>query len=88
MTTVTTEPNLLLEQCEAILRQNGIEPFGPRALRWTISGELDEAWLARADVERRIFGYPVVVEWLVGEHTVILTETIAFASVPFKAVAA
>lgn len=77
--------NPLLERCQMMLAENGIAPFTDRSLYWTVSGELGQEYLdpiREENVRLLIFGYPVEVEWLVGEQTVMLQENIAVGFVP------
>ena len=73
-------PEALAKVCADILQRNGIEPFGDRALHWLMPPELIERYMSR-DLKSRLFGYPVHMEFLLGESSIILMETIASARV-------
>jgi hypothetical protein len=73
--------------CLAILEANDIEPWPatqtePRALQWMLPPELIEALEVEEGVGLQLFGYPVVMEALLGDHTVALVETIALEEMP------
>lgn len=74
-------PDWLTETCRVMLEEKGIEPFGDRDLLWHMPPELIEDYFD-PNTSNMMFGYPVLMEVLLGERTVVLTETIAVRGVP------
>ena len=73
--------------CLAILAEAGIEPWPafiaePRAVQWFMPPELIEEVEPEDGVSLQMYGYPVVMEPMLGENTVALLETLSMREVP------
>ena len=72
--------NALFIACDAILRKGGVPRFGDGPYHWLVSSELIEEYLP-SSTELRIYGYRVHMEVMLGEHTVVLMQTVGVADV-------
>jgi hypothetical protein len=76
------EPKTILAVCDLLLQRNGIARFQRgTGYYWLLSGELMQD-LGRTKERPRIFGYPVREEWLIGEDSLYLMQTVDSAVVP------
>ena len=71
----------IVAACEKVLLHAGVEPFNKeRSLHWLMAPELIERFMG-PDIENRMLGFPVHMEALLGEHSILLVETLGEASI-------
>lgn len=68
--------------CARILEEAAIEPFGDAKVYWQMPPEvIEEFSRENPTLPLQMFGYPVHMEVLLGEETVVLSGTVGYAHI-------